>query len=271
MKRSTKRLISLLICLAMALAILPVAAFAAGTTMVYCQAPDGWTNCNAYWWGSSSENPGWPGNAMAQDENGIWYYEVPSDATGLIFTNGSGAQTADLTVPTDGNDMYVFSNSYWKPYGKVEVVVEYFVAGSAGLCGVEWNPSAAENKLTEVDGIYTITYTNIPAGTYEFKVTNGSWDQAWGKDADSTGGAPNVVLELTEAVNTVKVLFDPVAPSLNVEINAPAPDPDPGIDENVIAEATVTFATAGDAWDAEAVVFIPAADGNVKLNSVYSP
>ena len=61
MKRSTKRLISCLICLAMAIALLPVAAFAAGTTTVYCQAPDGWTKCNAYWWGSSAQNPSWPG------------------------------------------------------------------------------------------------------------------------------------------------------------------------------------------------------------------
>lgn len=272
MKRSTKRLISLLICLAMALAILPVAAFAAGTTKVYCQAPSGWTNCNAYWWGSSAENPGWPGNAMEQDEQGIWYYEVPSDATGLIFNNGSGTQTSDLTVPTDDKTMYVFSNRVWElPIGPVPEVVEYFVAGSAGLCGVEWNPSAAENKLTKIDDIYTITYTNIPAGSYEFKVTNGTWDMAWGKDADSTGGAPNVVVDLTEPTNTVQILFDPVAPSLEVVINAPEPEPEPDPDpvpgdETVIAEATVNFETAEDAWAAEIHEFVPAADGNVTID-----
>ena len=270
MKRSTKRLISLLICLAMALAILPVAAFAAGTTKVYCQAPTGWTNCNAYWWGSSADNPGWPGNAMEQDANGIWYYEVPSDATGLIFNNGSGTQTSDLTVPTDDKTMYVFSNRVWElPGGPVIEVVEYFVAGSAGLCGVEWNPSAAENKLTKVDDIYTITYTNILAGSYEFKVTNGTWDLAWGQDADSTGGAPNVVVDLTEPTNTVQILFDPVAPSLEVVINAPEPEPDPDPvpgDETVIAEATVNFETAEAAWAADIHEFIPAADGNVTID-----
>lgn len=273
MKRSTKQLISLLVCLAMALAILPVAAFAAGTTTVYCQAPEGWTNCNAYWWGSSSENPGWPGNAMSQDADGIWYYEVPSDATGLIFNNGS-AQTADLTVPTNDNNMFVFANNYWKPYGKVEVIVEYYVAGSAGLCGVEWNPSAAQNKMTKTDDVYTITYTDIPAGAYEFKVTNGSWDQAWGQDADMTGGAPNVVLNLTEATNTVKIIFDPVAPSLEVLINEPAadpdpeptPDPTPDAEGTVIADATVTFDSAEAAWAAEAVTFVPAADGTVTID-----
>ena len=254
MKRSTKRLISILICLAMALAILPVAAFAAGTTKVYCQAPDDWTKCNAYWWGSTGTNPGWPGLAMTQDAEGIWYYEFPSDATGLIFNNGS-IQTENLTVPTDNKVMYVFANSFWTTYGKVEVKTEYFVAGTASLCGVDWQPGAAQNKMSLVDGIYTITFEGIAAGTHKFKVTNGSWSQSWGKDA----GEQDYVLELTEATNKVEIRFDPSVPSVDVVVNDAGHEPPPEVDHGI-------YYVAGDFndWNAAAVGYqMTAADEGV--------
>ena len=228
MKRSTKRLISMLVCLAMVLAILPVAAFAAGTTKVYCQAPDDWTKCNAYWWGGTGSAPSWPGLAMTQDAEGVWYYDVPSDATGLIFNNGS-IQTENLTVPTDNMVMYVFANSYWTTYGKVAVKTEYFVAGTAGLCGVDWQPGAAQNKMSLVDGIYTITFDGIAAGTHEFKVTNGSWSQSWGMDAGET----NYVLELTEATNKVEIRFDPAVPSVDVMVNDAGHELPPEVDNGI--------------------------------------
>lgn len=58
----------------------------------------------------------------------------------------------------------------------------YYVAGNAGLCnGKEWDASAAENAMSDPDGdgIYSITYTNVAAGTYEFKVTDGTWINCW--------------------------------------------------------------------------------------------
>ena len=222
MKHSTKRLLSIMICLIMVLAVLPVGAFAAGNTTVYCQAPDNWNVCKAYWWGSTGTNPGWPGVDMTQTEDGIWTYDVPSDATGLIFNNGSGTQTQNLTVPTDDKVMYVFANAYWTTYGKVEVVTEYFVAGSAGLCGVEWSPNAAANKLSDADddGIYTITYSGIAAGSYEFKITNGSWAESWGKD----GGEANFPLSVTEDDSTVEIRFNSETKLIEADVNGATPE-----------------------------------------------
>ena len=207
MNVSTKRLLSILLSLAMVLAMLPMAVFAEATTTVYCQTPDNWSTCKAYWWGSKTgTNPGWPGVAMTEAEDGIWTYDVPSDATGLIFNNGNGTQTKDLKVPTDENVMYVFANSYWTTYGKVEVVLNYFVAGSAGLCGVEWDPGAEANKLADEDGdgIYTITYNGVAAGNYEFKVTNGTWSESWGQN----GGNSNYKLAVAADDSTVEISFD---------------------------------------------------------------
>lgn len=257
MKRSTKRLISVLVCLAMAVAILPMSVFAAATTAVYCQAPDSWTGCNAYWWGSSAENPGWPGVAMSQGEDGIWGYEVPSDATGLIFNDGNGTQTSDLTVPTGDKVMYVFQNRFWKEYGKTDVVIEYYVAGSAALCGVEWDPGAAENKMSKnEDGTYSITYTGVPAGTYELKVTTGSWASCWGE----AGTANNFVVTVEDADSTVVISFDTVTELVSAQINPVTQA------EYLIGAGTAAYATDLDAWNAEAVTFTPAQDGAVTVD-----
>ena len=47
----------------------------------------------------------------------------------------------------------------------------YYVAGPANLCGVEWSANAAANAMTDEDGdgVFTKTYTNVPAGKdYQF-------------------------------------------------------------------------------------------------------
>lgn len=60
---------------------------------------------------------------------------------------------------------------------------DYYVAGTAGLCGVEWDAGAAANKMTDNgDGTYTKVYKNVPAGDHEFKVTIGNWNESWGSN-----------------------------------------------------------------------------------------
>ena len=258
MKRSTKRMISILVCLAMALAILPVTAFAAGTTKVYCQAPDSWSNCYIHYWGGAETT--WPGVTMSQDAEGIWYFEVPNEATGLLFHNYSGTQTADLTLPTNEQVMYVFENMYWTEYGKVPVVIDYYVAGVAALCGVDWNPGAPENKMTEnADGTYSMTYTGIAAGSYELKVTTGSWATCWGE----AGTAANYTVTVDEDDSTVVISFDPATELVSAAVN-----PVVITEETLVAEGTVTYATDLDAWDAEGVTFIPAQDGTVTVDII---
>ena len=46
----------------------------------------------------------------------------------------------------------------------------YIVAGSETLCGSNFGPTDENNQMTEKDGIYTITYTAVAAGDYQFKI-----------------------------------------------------------------------------------------------------
>jgi len=99
---------------------------AAETTTVYCKMTYSWWTTGGaaigvYYWGGSSAGAAYPGvrmSAVATDE-GVWKYSVPSDITGIIFTrvNGSGdiadwgAKTGDLTLPTDGKNLYTITSS----------------------------------------------------------------------------------------------------------------------------------------------------------------
>ena len=83
----------------------------------------------------------------------------------------------------------------------------YSVAGTGALCGSEWNPSDPANRMT----LYEITYRYVPAGTYEFKVTNGTWDQSWGD------GWSNYVLEITTESN-ITITFNPETFEIAVKV-----------------------------------------------------
>ena len=87
-----------------------------------------------------------------------------------------------------------------------------YVAGTGKLCnGKEWDPAAAENKMTKGDdGIWSITYKNVAAGDYEIKVTVGNWDKSWG-DKDGQ----NLKFSIKEA-GDITVKFNPSTNKITV-------------------------------------------------------
>ena len=96
----------------------------ASATTVYCKMDKAWwTADNAavavhYWGGEASTT--WPGVRMeaVAGAEGVWSYDVPADVTNLIFVrvNASGdiadwgAKTKDLTLPTDGKNLFTITN-----------------------------------------------------------------------------------------------------------------------------------------------------------------
>ncbi len=94
-------------------------------TTVYCKVTQSWWTkdgaaVGVHYWGGTSAGTAWPGVRMTpvSGEEGTWTYDVPEDVTGLIFTrvNGSGdiaywgAKTADLSLPTDGKNLYTITS-----------------------------------------------------------------------------------------------------------------------------------------------------------------
>ena len=206
MNATNKRLVSILLALAMVLALLPMAVFAAGTTRLYCAAPSSWTNCNVYWWNSADTNPDWPGVAMTKGDDGIWYYDVPSDASNVIFNNGS-AQTANLDMPTDDKVQFNYDAKEWVTYGSEVEVVEtvYYLRGTMNNWGVS-------DPMTKVDDTtYTITM-DLAAGTYEYKAAVEDW--SW-----SCPGGGNLTLTLASD-DTVTFTLDLAANSLTYTLGS---------------------------------------------------
>ncbi len=90
----------------------------------------------------------------------------------------------------------------------------YTVAGTEGLCGSGWNPGDTANQMTlNADGLYEKYYVDVPAGTHQFKVTDGTWSNSWGKD----GGSDNYEFVTTEVKN-VRITFNAETKEIAVEI-----------------------------------------------------
>ena len=99
-----------------------------------------------------------------------------------------------------GNDyeLYEIRNTEeWRIYDPAnEDIVEawnvktiYYLTGECDLFG-NWDPQALQLE----NGSYT--FEQLPAGDYQFKITDGTWDNSWGKDAigTATGTASGAML-----------------------------------------------------------------------------
>lgn len=61
---------------------------------------------------------------------------------------------------------------------------DWIVAGQSAIMNnnADWDPSATANKMTNVSGNYwklVVSNKTLSAGTYEYKVTNGTWGEAY--------------------------------------------------------------------------------------------
>ena len=150
-------------------------AIAANAWSVKFTNPSNWSTVNIYAWdnGYSGKANSWPGTAMTKGSDGIWSYEeagtVPAK---IIFNNGSGTQTGDLTFGT-ANDGKTFNY-----YGPEDAVLNeykvYFDNSTAkwakvylyGWDGVATN-SWPGNEVTETDdrGYYVFTFKGETAPT----------------------------------------------------------------------------------------------------------
>ena len=133
-----------------------------GSTMVYCKNSAGWGSVNAYMWSTSlGDNGGWPGVKMTNIGEDIWQYEVTADYNMIIFNNGSGTQTSDLSFPGNG---YIYDNSTgsWDIYDTSPITVK----------SVGSDLAAPQYKGTDI----TLTANAVSTGGdvyYKFSVSNG--------------------------------------------------------------------------------------------------
>ena len=184
---------------------------------VYFVNVDGWSNVKIYTW--SSEIATWPGVDMKKEaekiaDTEVWSYTVEKGTAfgGMLFNNGEGTQTGDLTW-TAGK-YYVKDGWYTKEEAAAKLAggvpstpAAYYVVGSFNA----WTNPDPETAMVAEGNLYTKTLSLV-AGECQLKVTNGTWDDGcnWGYDALSEVPAGvtknndgNIVFTLAEAGDVV--------------------------------------------------------------------
>ena len=101
----------------------------------------------------------------------------------------------------------------WTPAEKT-----YTLAGDETFCGVFWDAAAMGNnlKLNETTGLWTITFTNVLAGGYSFKICeNNLWDVAYGDVNNPTD--QNFAIKVEKDASTVIVTFNDVTKEITAK------------------------------------------------------
>ena len=206
-KALMKRIGSLLLILAMVLTTLPftpkyeVQAAGTGTTL-YLQPSNNWKSDNArfaLYYFESGKPDGWA-SMSDLDSDGIYEGEVPEGYSNIIFcrmnpsatdNNWSNKwnQTADLTVPTNGDNCYAIAEGTWDKGGGTWSKITSNPGGS-GSEGDDPATDITTSPVINADNSVTFYYKNTSATSVEVRADFNDWSGGDGyqmtKD-DATG------------------------------------------------------------------------------------
>ncbi|OOM74392.1 cyclomaltodextrin glucanotransferase precursor [Clostridium puniceum] len=134
---------------------------------VYFQSP--WSTAKIYYWSTVPSVPpiSWPGVDMASEGNG-WYSYIFNGATStnLIFNNGSGSKTSDLSR---SSGIWYYSNNVWSDKDpRIDTTVPIITAspdsGKIGGTSLEVILTVNDNVDTNPKIYYTIDGTDPIVG-----------------------------------------------------------------------------------------------------------
>ena len=229
-KKLWKKIIAVALAVLLAFSSVPVSytvdTYAATATKLYLKPNSNWLTDGARF-AAYFFNNGETWVSMT-DTDGDGYYEcdVPSGYPSVIFCRMDPATTAnnwtnkwnqssDLSVPTDGTNCYTLASSAWdNGSGSWSTkIFGYYVAGSSGLCGESWD-TLADPMTANSDGTYSITFSNVAAGTHTFKVVaNGDYSAGSWPSSDyslNVTTASDVTITFTPSTSNISVTQTPL-------------------------------------------------------------
>lgn len=186
--------------------------------VIYLRNTSNWSSQFAYWWKLNGTVPeAWPGTKMTLHSGNIFRIEIPNNYDMIIFNSGSGgAQTSDLTIPTDGNNMYDNSTGTWSLFDPDSVIYsDYYLKGT-------FNSWGTTDRMSYQIGSSTIAETSVEltAGrVYDFKINiNDTWytnsnsytgtDSTTNINFNTTGGSNNNCKFTPSTTGTYKFSFN---------------------------------------------------------------
>lgn len=142
-----------------------------GSKTIYFYNSSSWSAPYAYIWTSGgSSQTGWPGTAMTNVSGNKWSIDVPNQYNRIIFSNNGSSKTGDLTIPTDSNTMYNLATGTWVSPDSTTQPSSYYLRGTLS----DWDTGT--NMVYPIAGSNIVTTTvTLSAGSYQFKIYNGTW------------------------------------------------------------------------------------------------
>ncbi|MDD6069978.1 MAG: hypothetical protein PUC12_04085, partial [Clostridiales bacterium] len=133
--------------------------------------------------------------------NGWGYVTLTGTITGMQFVKKDGTEykcwNAEIAKQGLNEAYYNPANEKW--YTSKDMTVEikaaeirniFILAGVSGLAGSNWDEKDTANTLVNKEGTtqYSITFKNVLAGTYQYKILqdpeNAGWDKPFGTSAN---------------------------------------------------------------------------------------
>ena len=124
---------------------------ASGDT-VYFQNTGNWSKVNAYMWNEGKNNvnnKAWPGEAMTDEGDGVWSYEIKGEYDHIIFNNGS-SQTGNIVYP--GNSM-IYKDGSWEVYDTSPLRITSFESDTKSPAYIGSAIALTTTTKTETTGV----------------------------------------------------------------------------------------------------------------------
>ena len=165
-------------------ALAMVMSMSAATTRIYCKNTQSWWKADgaavgAHYWGTAGNGTSWPGTRMTkvEGETDLWYIDIDVNKyQNIIFTrvNGSGAvsdwgtKTGDLTIPTNGDNLFTITTTSASWGGGVQGTWSKYVTTVTVTVQAENGTVTGLAAGGTYDSGSTATLTAVPNDGYEF-------------------------------------------------------------------------------------------------------
>ena len=215
-------------------------------------------------------------NASDMNNSGNRYAKKNGSQNWVVSSVPAGTYTFSLKN-LSGDDLQFTVTSAGSSSSSCSTGKTYRVVGTAGIAGVAWDNNATGNNMADSTGVgyYKKTYSNIAAGTHDFRIIEGStWSNTWGFSRANKVDNSNIVTSWVVKPNdgdnnNIRMVTNARA---NVEIRFDDSKSDTTAITVIITPAIITV-TAGTPYIGNTAVTTnpaPADVGYIKVNDANS-
>lgn len=190
-----------------------------------------------------SRNDGSKGVSGGANANGISHVKLAVPAE--FAASNPYKVTLRIAIIKCANNKDLAVNAVTFNFGdSTTPVEEEKVYSVIGTLNGNWD---VDTDMKLEDGLYTVTFENIAAGTYEWKIRQDhDWTINWGDNGDGTGvqDGKNFIAELPEG-SSMKITFDPATAAINAYVvgGVLPPDGNDAIWENDGAKGAISWSS----------------------------